>query len=124
VLERPKTWARALKRELGAVAIAMRDPRTPWGARVLGALVVAYAFSPIDLVPDFVPVLGLLDDLLLVPLGLWLVVRWIPAEVLADARTEVERREGERPTSWIGAAGVVAVWVGIGSAGWWLWASA
>lgn len=112
MLRRLKTWARALKRELVAVALALRDPRTPWYARALGALVVAYAFSPIDLIPDFVPVLGLLDDLLLVPLGLWLVVRWIPAPVMDAARVEAEAREdGTKPVSWAGALGVAAVWV-------------
>ena len=112
MLLRLKGWARTLKRELVAVTVALRDPRTPWRARVLGALVVAYAFSPIDLIPDFVPVLGLLDDLLLVPLGLWLVVRWIPGPVMDDARAEAQRREDTaKPVGWIGAIGVACVWL-------------
>lgn len=77
---------RRLKRELHAVVIAAHDPRTPWTARLLAACVLAYALSPIDLVPDFIPVLGFLDDLLLVPLGLWLCLKLIPPEVMAEAR--------------------------------------
>lgn len=81
-----KARAQALKTELKALQIAYRDPRTPWAARACVLLVVGYALSPIDLIPDFIPVLGYLDDLILVPLGLALAIRLIPAEVLADAR--------------------------------------
>ena len=81
-----KQRARALQREVHAVYLAMRDPRTPWYARLLAGAVVAYAFSPIDLIPDPIPVLGYLDDLLLVPLGIVLVLRLIPAEVMQECR--------------------------------------
>ena len=81
--------ARALKTELRAIAGAMRDPRTPWAARVLALLILAYAASPIDLIPDFIPILGLLDDLVLVPLGIALLLRLIPAHVLAEHRAPV-----------------------------------
>jgi uncharacterized membrane protein YkvA (DUF1232 family) len=81
----------------------------PWYAKAVGVCVVAYALSPIDLIPDFVPVLGLLDDLVLVPLGLLLVVRLIPADILAKHRAEATA-VAERPISWIGATAVIAIW--------------
>lgn len=102
--------ARALKREVSAIAVALRDPRTPWTARVVGALVIAYALSPIDLIPDFVPVLGYLDDLLLLPLGIWVVIALIPADVLAQARRRAQD-EDSKPVSWLGAACVVSIWL-------------
>src|SRR5580700_2303880 len=83
------TWkerARNLKRDVVAIALAVRDPRVPWYAKAVGVCVIAYALSPIDLIPDFVPVLGYLDDLMLVPLGLLLTLRLIPAEILAEHR--------------------------------------
>lgn len=83
-----KTFAQHLKAELLALSYAARDPRTPWYARALALLVLAYALSPIDLIPDFIPVLGQLDDLLLVPAGLWLALRLIPPEVMVQARHE------------------------------------
>lgn len=86
MLARLRALARALKAELLALSLAARDPRTPWPARALALLVLAYALSPIDLIPDPIPVLGQLDDLLIVPAGLWLALRLIPPEVLADAR--------------------------------------
>lgn len=105
--------AAQLKMETYAIALAYRDPRTPWVAKLFAACVVAYAFSPIDLVPDFIPVLGYLDDLLLVPLGIALAVRMIPAEVLSDCRLQAERAtsEGARRTNWIAAAAIVALWL-------------
>ena len=81
-----KSRARTLKKEVYAIASAARDPRTPWYAKALIFLTVAYALSPIDLIPDFVPVLGYLDDLLIVPAGIWLAIRLIPAEVMEEAR--------------------------------------
>lgn len=111
MLERARHWATLMRRETVAVYLAIRDPRTPWIAKLVGGLVVAYAASPIDLIPDFVPVLGLLDDLLIVPAGLWLTVRLIPPEILdeARARADVELR---RPTSVVAGVFVVVVWVG------------
>jgi uncharacterized membrane protein YkvA (DUF1232 family) len=102
--------ARKLKQDVVAVALAMRDPRVPWYARALGACVVAYALSPIDLIPDFIPVIGYLDDLVLVPLGLVLMLRLIPAEVLAEHRVAAASL-AERPVSYAGAAGVIVVWL-------------
>jgi uncharacterized membrane protein YkvA (DUF1232 family) len=109
----PDRWrdrVRALKRDVVAIALAVRDPRVPWYAKAVGACVVAYALSPIDLIPDFIPVLGLVDDLVLVPLGLLLMVRLIPADILAEHR-RAAATVAERPVSWAGAAAIVAVWV-------------
>ncbi len=106
------TWqerVRDLKRDVVAIAFAIRDPRVPWYAKAVGACVVAYALSPIDLIPDFVPVLGYLDDLVLVPLGLLLVVRLIPADILAEHRVAAAAVV-ERPISRAGAAVVIVVW--------------
>jgi uncharacterized membrane protein YkvA (DUF1232 family) len=107
------TWqarVRSLKRDVVAVALAVRDPRVPWYAKLVGACVVAYAVSPIDLIPDFVPVLGYLDDLVLVPLGLMLVLRLIPADVLAEHRAAASAT-AERPASRAGAFAVLGVWM-------------
>lgn len=112
--------ARVLKRDTYALYLAYRDTRTPWYARIVAACVVAYAFSPIDLIPDFVPVLGYLDDLILVPLGIALALRLIPAEVMADCR-EQARQAMQRPTNWVAAAVIVALWIGLAALGlWWL----
>lgn len=102
--------ARRLKAELLAVSYAARDPRTPWPARALALLVLAYALSPVDLIPDFVPVLGLLDDLLLVPAGLWLVLRLIPPAVLEGARARAARHPQKlAPSAW-GLALIVLIY--------------
>jgi len=107
-----KERARQLKQEVYALYLAYRDPRVPWYARLAAALVVGYAFSPIDLIPDFIPVLGYLDDLVVVPLGAALAIRLIPATVLADCR---ERAQAElaagKPTNWIAAGVVIAIWL-------------
>jgi uncharacterized membrane protein YkvA (DUF1232 family) len=96
MIERVCNWARTIRREGTALYIAVRDPCMPWYARALGAAVVAYALSPIDLIPDFIPVIGQIDDLLIVPLGMWLAVRLIPVEVIADARAAAEKpRDGD-----------------------------
>jgi len=110
--ERLKSWARALKRDVHALYLAGRDPSVPWFAKVLAVIVAAYALSPIDLVPDFIPVLGYLDDLLLVPLGIWLVVRMIPPQVMARLR-EQAARAGEKPVSRAAAIGVVLIWIAL-----------
>ena len=110
-LERWRAAARRLKTETLALYFAIRDPRVPWYARLAGAAVVAYALSPIDLIPDFVPVLGYLDDLVVVPLGLWLTLRMIPPEVMADSRARAALAE-QQPTNWAAASVVVLVWVG------------
>jgi uncharacterized membrane protein YkvA (DUF1232 family) len=116
-----KAWARGLKRDVHAIYLAARDPRTPWYARAAAVLVAAYALSPIDLIPDFVPILGYLDDLLIVPLGILLVIRLIPPDVLAEHRAAVEKRQAERPVSYVAAAFMVGVWLAAATAlVWWL----
>jgi uncharacterized membrane protein YkvA (DUF1232 family) len=107
---------RFLKREISALYLAAKDPRVPWYAKVLAACVVAYAFSPIDLIPDPIPVLGYLDDLVLLPLGIALVLRLVPAEVLDDCRRRAESGR-TRPVSWTAAAVIVAVWIAVAVAG-------
>ena len=121
LLIRLKDKARALKRETTALWFALRDPRTPWAARVVGALVVAYALSPIDLIPDFIPVLGLLDDLILLPLGIALCMRLIPADVFEDARRRAIDAE-LRSVNQIAAAVIVLIWIGLAvPCGIWAW---
>jgi uncharacterized membrane protein YkvA (DUF1232 family) len=112
VLERLREQARRLKAQTYAIYLVARDPRTPWFAKLLAAIVVGYALSPIDLIPDFIPVLGYLDDLLLIPLGLWLVVRLVPEAVLADAQERAASMiENELPPARGAAIAVVAVWL-------------
>jgi uncharacterized membrane protein YkvA (DUF1232 family) len=116
-----RDWARRIKRDLVAVYHAARDPRTPRLAKVLGLAVVAYALSPIDLIPDVIPVLGLLDDVILVPLGLILVMRLIPSAVLAEHRANAARDE-RLPHSRLAAFFVVGIWIALAMAvAWWLW---
>ncbi len=114
MLARLKTRVRQIKTDLHTLALAYRDPRTPWIARLWTAGVVAYAFSPIDLIPDPIPVLGYLDDLLLVPLGIWIALRLIPPDVLADcrARAQADAAEG-KPANWIAAAVIVVIWIAL-----------
>ena len=105
-------WAKALKRDVLALWLAARDARTPLFAKVLAGAVAAYALSPIDLIPDFIPVLGLLDDLLLVPLGIWLALMLIPAPLKAEFR-ERAARLAERPNSTVGLLFVFAIWLAL-----------
>lgn len=112
--ERLKGWARRLKAELYALYLAYRDPRVPLYARVFAAVVVGYAFSPIDLIPDPIPVLGYLDDLVLIPLGIALSVRMIPEPVLAECREKASRLSaGSRPVNRVAAGAIVAVWLAL-----------
>jgi uncharacterized membrane protein YkvA (DUF1232 family) len=110
VLSKLKQWARALKRDAYAVYFAARDPRVPWHAKAVGIAVAAYALSPIDLVPDFIPVLGYLDDLIILPLGIALAVKLIPPEVLAEHRARAAAVQ-DRPVSIAAAAAIVVVWL-------------
>ena len=105
-----RDWARALKRQTLTLYYATRDPRTPWYAKVVAGLIVAYAISPIDLIPDFIPVLGYLDEVILLPLALAFAIRLIPEAVLADARVRAERA-AERPTSRAAAVVIIALWI-------------
>ena len=120
-LEHWKERARAVKRESYALYYACRDPRVPWYAKALAVVVVAYAFSPIDLIPDFIPVLGYLDDILLIPLGVIAVRAMIPAEVMDDCRERARQLETE-PTSWVAAVVIGAIWVALTAAAiYWLY---
>jgi uncharacterized membrane protein YkvA (DUF1232 family) len=113
-MEQWKRCARQLKFEVYALYLAYRDPRTPWYAKVFTALVVGYAFSPIDLIPDFIPVLGYLDDLVLVPLGVVLAMRMIPPQVMAE--NQVRAREvmaHEKPVNKAAGAVIVILWIGL-----------
>jgi uncharacterized membrane protein YkvA (DUF1232 family) len=115
--------AQALIREIRALAMAARDPRVPWLARLLVVAVVAYALSPVDLIPDFVPVLGYLDDLILLPAGIALAIRLVPDEVMRECRARA-REANPAPLSGGRLAGavIVLVWIALGVAGAaWLW---
>ncbi|MBR0754801.1 DUF1232 domain-containing protein [Bradyrhizobium jicamae] len=105
-----KAWARDLKRDSHAIYLAARDPRVPWYAKALAVAVAAYALSPIDLIPDFIPVVGYIDDLILVPLGIWLVVRLVPDDVMAESRAKASAA-GRRPISRAGMVAIIALWI-------------
>ncbi|MCS0494224.1 YkvA family protein [Ancylobacter sp. MQZ15Z-1] len=120
MLARAKIWARAIRQDVLALWIAARDPRTPWYAKAAAAAVAAYALSPIDLIPDFIPVLGYLDDLIIVPLGIVLVVRLIPGPLMAEYRAEAAGRS--RPSSMAGMVAIGLIWVAAAVLLlWWLW---
>lgn len=111
MLDQLKSRARALKNEAFAVYLAAKDPRTPWYAKALVFFVVAHTFSPIDLIPDFIPVLGYLDDLIITPGGLWLAVRLIPPEVLEDARATVATQGVDGRVGYMGMAIIILMWI-------------
>ena len=104
-------WARSIKRDVHAVYLAARDPRTPWYAKAVAIGVVAYALSPIDLIPDFVPVLGQLDELVILPAGIWLVVRLIPPGVMNEHRAAAAVVAQQMPRSMAGAVMIVLIWI-------------
>jgi uncharacterized membrane protein YkvA (DUF1232 family) len=110
MLDHLKQWARTVKQDTLALYLAARDPRTPWYAKALALFVVAYALSPIDLIPDFIPVIGYLDDLLIVPIGLWLAVSLIPTEVMEESRLR-STAIAARPVSKRAAGVIVAIWL-------------
>ncbi len=107
-----KERAKKIQAETYAVCLAYRDPRVPWYARLFAACVVAYAFSPIDLIPDFIPVLGYLDDLVLVPLGIVLALKMIPQPVMAECRQKAQEVMAQgKPVNWVAAAVIVSAWL-------------
>src|SRR5436190_1727124 len=110
MLDSAKQWARGIKRDVVALWLAARDPRVPWYAKATAGAVAAYALSPIDLIPDFIPIIGYLDDLLIVPLGILLAIKLIPPAILAELRAEAAKREGS-PSSKVGLVIIVALWV-------------
>jgi uncharacterized membrane protein YkvA (DUF1232 family) len=120
MLNRLKSWAKTLKRDIVALWLAARDPRVPWHAKLVAAAVAGYALSPLDLIPDVIPVLGYLDDLVIVPLGIALAVRLIPPALMVSFRDAARAREG-RPKSLAGAAAIAAIWVGLVITLWAFW---
>lgn len=122
--EKLKTWAKRIKRDGVTLWFAGKDPRTPWYAKALGVLVVAYALSPIDLIPDFIPVLGYVDDVLLLPVLIWLTIKLLPSDVISDCRQQADewmRKKGAKPRSVLGAILIVAAWAAFAAAArlWW-----
>jgi uncharacterized membrane protein YkvA (DUF1232 family) len=118
LISRVKNWARALRRDAHAIALASRDPRVPWTVKLLAIAVAGYALSPIDLIPDFIPVLGVLDDLIIVPLGIWLVIALMPEDVMREYRAQASAA-AQRPVSKAAATIIVALWIsGAALLGW------
>lgn len=118
-----KAWAKRIKRDGVTLWFAGKHPDTPWYAKALGLLVVAYALSPIDLIPDFIPVLGYVDDILLLPALIWLTVKLLPQSVLAKCRVQADAwmaEKGSKPGSRAGATMIIVLWVATGVAAW-LW---
>lgn len=119
-----RDWARRLKRDSVTLWFAARHPETPWLPKALCVFVVAYALSPIDLIPDFIPVLGYVDDVLLLPALIWLAVRLVPDPILRASRTQAEQwmqTQGSKPRSYVGAVVIVVLWLGLAAVtGYWL----
>jgi uncharacterized membrane protein YkvA (DUF1232 family) len=119
--DRLRRWARQIKRDVHALYLAARDPRVPWYAKAVAIAVAAYALSPIDLIPDFIPVVGYLDDLVIVPFGILLAVKLVPGDLMAEFRASAVSAEGERILGKLGAAIIVLLWIlGITLATLWL----
>jgi len=122
IFETIKVWAKRIKRDAVMLWFARRHPDTPFLAKALCVLTVAYALSPIDLIPDFIPVLGLVDDAILLPALIWLAVCLIPAHVIQECRVQAEAwmvKEKTKPKSYVGAASIVVIWLAILYLGWW-----
>jgi uncharacterized membrane protein YkvA (DUF1232 family) len=118
MIERLKQWARAIKRDFHAVYLASRDPRVPWHAKFAAICVASYAFSPIDLIPDFIPIIGYLDELILLPIAILLVTKLIPPEIMAEHRATAANAES-RPRSIVAAAVIVLIWlIAMAATGW------
>lgn len=111
MLEQWKQRASSVRRDVHALYLARRDPRIPWYVRLLAVAIIAYALSPIDLIPDFIPVLGYLDDLIIVPVGVLLLVKMIPSDLLDEYRLKAEDRNFTPAKSWIVAVMIVGLWV-------------
>lgn len=121
-----KSWAKRIKRDGVTLWFAGKNARTPWYAKALGVFVVAYALSPIDLIPDFIPVLGYVDDVLLLPGLIWLTIKLLPADVLAECREQADEwmaAKKEKPTSKTGAVLIVLIWLVACWVIWYMWAS-
>jgi uncharacterized membrane protein YkvA (DUF1232 family) len=119
-LEKMRAWAKALKRDVLALWLAARDPRTPWHVKIIAAAVAGYALSPIDLIPDFLPVVGYLDDVVLIPLGIVLCVKLLQPELMNEFRAKATEIR-DRPVSRVAAALIVLLWIAcvVGAGLWW-----
>ena len=119
---RLKTWARRMKRDTLALYLASRDPRVPWHAKTMAMVTAAYALSPIDLIPDFIPVLGYLDELIILPLFIYVTIRLIPPNIMVELRAQADQRLSEnRPRSMTGAVVIILIWLFIAALViWWL----
>jgi uncharacterized membrane protein YkvA (DUF1232 family) len=118
MLSRVKIWARTLRRDGHAIYLASRDPRVPWYVKLLAMAVAGYALSPIDLIPDFIPIVGYLDDLIIVPLGIWLVVLLVPDGIMAECRAKADQA-GQGPVSRTGMIIIIILWlIGALALGW------
>ncbi|MFK7696767.1 YkvA family protein [Paenibacillus sp. HJGM_3] len=114
MLENLKSWAKQLKRKVFVLYYAYQDKRTPWYAKVFAVCVVAYAFSPIDLIPDFIPILGYLDDVILIPLGVALALKMIPAAVIQACTVKAEARlQAGKPKNWLVGSLIILVWIAV-----------
>jgi len=122
-MQQLKQRAKELESQTYALYLACKHPQTPWYAKAVAACMVAYALSPIDLIPDFIPLLGYLDDLIIVPLGIALVIRLVPGPVMAECREEATRRlDACGPRSWIAATVIIAVWLALAALlAWFVW---
>ena len=121
MIKRLLQWAKLLKREAVTLWFCTRHPQTPLAAKVLALLVVAYAFSPIDLIPDFIPILGFVDDAILLPIGIWFTLKLIPRDVIESCRTQADEWLAEKhakPRNWFGAAIIIVLWIVLA---WLLW---
>ncbi|WPB59471.1 YkvA family protein [Xylophilus sp. GOD-11R] len=124
IVEKLRAWARRIKRDGATLWFALRSPATPWHAKALAFFVVAYALSPVDLIPDFIPVLGFVDDVLLLPGLIWLAIRLVPPAVIAHCRASADqwlREAGRKPRSVVGACLVVGSWLATAAALCWWW---
>lgn len=122
-----RAWAKRIKRDSVTLWFAYRDVRTPWAAKALCVFVVGYALSPIDLIPDFIPVLGYVDDVLLLPVLIWLALRMLPAGVVEDSRLKAAEwmlEKGTKPTSKVGAVLIVGIWILVAYLCWRWWRAA
>ena len=110
-----REWAWLLRRDLRALTLAVRDPRVPWYAKLTAGATVAYAVSPIDLIPDFIPIIGQLDDMIIVPLGMYVAIRLVPVTVMEELRITAEQQESSSRGGWYAAAAVLSIWAVAGT---------
>ncbi len=112
LMEKIKSWAKKLKRQIFILYFAYKDERVPWYAKLFSAGVVAYTFSPIDLIPDFIPILGYLDEVILVPIGIMFAMKMIPKAVLADCEVKAEElMKNGKPKNWVAGSLIILLWM-------------